>query len=207
MSDSAFDSISVVVLAAGNSTRMGVAKQLLDFRGQPLLRHAVQTALATGCGHVVAVLGAGWQHLLPVLRGLDVEVVLNDRWAQGMGTSIQAGLNGARARDAKGVILSLADQPFVTSESLAALVNAHHATTKAIVASRYSETVGVPVFFAREAFPSLLALGPDQGCKGAVLTAAAADRAYLLDCPEAAIDLDTPEDYRRAVTGDYVTKL
>jgi molybdenum cofactor cytidylyltransferase len=113
-----------------------------------------------------------------------------------MGTSIQAGLRALESSGVDGAILALADQPFVTSEFLSELVATHRETGKPIVASRYSGTAGVPAFFARKAFPLLLALKPDQGCKGVIL--GHPEDAVLMDCPEACIDIDTPEDYARA---------
>jgi molybdenum cofactor cytidylyltransferase len=70
-----------------------------------------------------------------------------------------------------------------------------------IVASRYSGTVGVPAYFAREAFPLLMALAPDKGCKGVIL--GRSDSALLVDCPDAAIDIDTPEDYQRVRSASF----
>ncbi|HEY1757390.1 MAG TPA: nucleotidyltransferase family protein [Bryobacteraceae bacterium] len=187
---------AVILLAAGNSARMGVAKQLLDFGGKPLVRHAAESAQASGCEPVVVVVGANAGEVRSALDGLSVEIIENERWPEGMGTSIQAGLRALENRDIGGAILALADQPFVTSEFLSGLAATHRETGKPIVAARYSGTAGVPVFFAREAFPLLMALKPDQGCKGVILGNSA--DALLVDCPEAAIDIDTPEDYTRA---------
>jgi molybdenum cofactor cytidylyltransferase len=177
--------------------RMGSAKQLLDFGGKPLLRHAVESAQGSGCDPVIVVLGANEAEIHPVLAGLDVEIVVNERWPEGMGTSIQAGLRALENRDVRGAILALSDQPFVTSDFLRGLVDRHHQSGRPIVAAQYSGTAGVPVFFAREAFPLLMALKPDQGCKGVIL--GHPGDALLVDCPEAAMDIDTPEDYARAM--------
>jgi molybdenum cofactor cytidylyltransferase len=189
---------AVILLAAGNSVRMGTAKQLLDFGGRPLLRHAVESAQASGCDPVIVVLGANEHEIRPVLTGLDVEIVVNERWAEGIGTSIQTGLRALENRDIGGAILALSDQPFVASEFLSGLVERHCRTGRPIVAAQYSGTAGVPVFFAREAFPLLMALKPDQGCKGVILSHPG--DALLVDCPEAAVDIDTPEDYARAMS-------
>lgn len=196
MHEAANDRIAVVLLAAGKSSRMGSAKQLLEFRGKPLLRHAAESAQASACGPVVVVLGADEREIRTALAGLSVEIVVNERWAEGMGTSIQAGLQALQRREIEGAILTLADQPFVTPEFLRGLAAKHRESGKPIVAARYSGTAGVPVFFAREAFPLLMALQPDQGCKGVIL--GHSGDALLVDCPEAAMDLDTPEDYARA---------
>jgi molybdenum cofactor cytidylyltransferase len=189
---------ALILLAAGNSSRMGAPKQLLDFHGAPLIRRAAETALIAACHPVVVVLGAREREIRPALDGLNVEIAVNDRWSDGMGSSIHCGLAALRGREVAGAILALADQPFVTPDYLSLLVASHVETGRAIVASRYSGTVGVPVFFSRCAFPLLESLGPREGCKGVIL---GAPDALLLDCPDAAIDIDTPADYARAVAG------
>jgi molybdenum cofactor cytidylyltransferase len=188
------ETYAIVLLAAGNSSRMGSPKQLLDFHGKPLLRHAAETAMATGC-KVIVVLGARAETVRPALLGLDLEVVLNERWSAGMGTSIQTGLTAAVNRGMKGVVLALADQPFVTAEHLRRLIERHQQTEHSIVAARYSNTVGVPAFFSHQAFSLLFSLGPDQGCKRIILEASL--ETLLIDLPEAAIDVDVTEDYLR----------
>jgi molybdenum cofactor cytidylyltransferase len=199
MSESAYKSSAIILLAAGNSSRMGSPKQLLNFNGVPLLRHAAETALRTGCGHVVVVLGAHAQRLYKVLWGLDVQIVLNPRWSDGMGTSIHAGLEAIKNANVTGAILALADQPFVTSEYLQSLIVKHDATGAEVVASQYSGTAGVPAFFSQTAFASLLGLQANQGCKGIVT--GTDHTVTFIDCPEAAMDVDTPEDYARVIAG------
>jgi molybdenum cofactor cytidylyltransferase len=187
---------ALILLAAGNSTRMGSAKQLLDFGGRPMLRIAVESAQSSGCDPVIVVLGANEAEIRPALTGLDVGIVVNERWSEGMGTSIQTGIRALENREIAGAILALSDQPFITSDFLRGLVESHRRSGKPIVAAQYSGTAGVPVFFAREMFPLLMELKPGQGCKGVILGRPA--EALLVDCPEAARDIDTPEDYARA---------
>lgn len=185
---------ALLLLAAGNSSRMGAFKQLLDFQGKTLLRHAAEVAIASGCDPVVVVLGAREQELRMTLAGLDVEVAVNRRWADGVGTSIQTGLRALETRDVRGTVVALADQPFVSSDFLRGLAVQRDEWNRSIIASRFAGTVGVPAFFARPAFPLLMALQPDQCCKGVILSHPG--DTLLVDCPEAAIDINTPEDYR-----------
>ena len=186
---------ALILLAAGSASRMGQAKQLLEFGGQPMVRHAAATALRAGCSPVIVVIGAHGAEVREALRELPVELVENPRWAEGMGTSIQAGLRALNGREASGAILALADQPFVSHEFLRRLTDEHTGSAKAIIASRYSGTVGVPVFFSHESLGLLERLKPAEGCKGVIL--GNAGDVLLLDCPEAATDIDTPEDYAR----------
>ena len=183
----------MVILAAGASTRMGSPKQLLDYRGQPLLRHAAQVALASCCEQVIVVLGANSASLRPTLAGLPVITMENPDWQAGMGTSIKAGIEIAVKHDLDGVILGLADQPLVDTGILDALVQHHLDSRLPIVTSEYAGTVGVPVFFASKYFPNLMALEPTQGCKGVILKHS--DEAARIACQEAEIDIDTKADY------------
>lgn len=185
--------VGVVILAAGESSRMGVPKQMLEFRGKPLVRHAALTAIEADA-KVAVVVGARAAEVRSALDGLAVTIVENLRFAEGMGTSIQAGLAAIEA-EIDGVILMLADQPLVSAGVLKGLVETHEATGMPIVAAQYSGTVGVPVFFGREFFGELHALAPGHGCKGVIL--AHPKQSTLVPCPEAEVDVDTPADYQR----------
>jgi len=194
INETEMNNIALVLLAAGGSTRMGSPKQLLSYNGQPLIRHAAQTALASGCDPVIVVLGSHIAEIRAALEGLDVVVVENAEWEAGMGTSICAGISGAEIMGCEGAILALADQPLITAEILQHLVDEHQETGRPIIASEYAGTVGVPVFFTREFFADLKALHPTEGCKGVIL--AHLDRSIRILCPEAETDIDTPGDYQ-----------
>ena len=113
-----------------------------------------------------------------------------------MGTSIQTGLRTLEHRPkVSGAILALADQPYITAAVYRLLVEQHLLTGKKLIAASYAETaetVGVPVYFSRASFPLLRALSPEQGCKGVILENAA--DCLRIDCPQAEIDVDIPED-------------
>ncbi|MBX3026073.1 nucleotidyltransferase family protein [bacterium] len=187
--------VALVLLAAGGSRRLGRPKQLLAFGGRTLVHHTASALLATPCRPLLVVLGAERDRTAAALVGLPVRIVDNRRWAEGIGTSIAAGIAAAAAHGAAGAVLALADQPRVTAASIERLLAARAATGHPIVASRYAATVGVPAFFAAEVFPQLLALDRDRGCKALILAAGA--QATFVDCPEAATDVDTAADYAR----------
>ena len=186
--------IALVLLAAGGSTRMGSPKQLLSSQGRPLVRHAAETAIASGCDPVFVVVGSHAEEIRAALEGLDIVIVENTDWEQGVGTSIRAGISGAEIMGSEGAILALADQPLVTAEILQRLVAEHEETGRPIIASEYADTVGVPAFFTREFFPKLKALLPTEGCKAVIL--ANLEQSIRISCPEAETDLDTPGDYQ-----------
>lgn len=187
--------IGLIILAAGEASRMGRPKQLLEFRGRPLVRHAAETALASVCRPVVVVLGHAAATIRPALDGAPVAIAENPDWHEGVAGSIRAGVRVLAPQAVDGLILMLADQPLVTPAMLNRLVETHRTESAPIVASEYSGTVGVPVFFSREFFPHLLALEANQGCKGVILMHR--DQARTIPCPEAAVDIDTPADYER----------
>jgi molybdenum cofactor cytidylyltransferase len=186
---------ALILLAAGNSSRMGEPKQLLEIHHKTLIRRAAETALASVCDSVIVVIGAEAARMRSALAGLAVETVENPEWRAGMGTSIRCGVEAAQSHDADGIILALADQPLVSAASLNKLVLTNRATSQPIVASWYADTVGVPAYFAREFFPHLIALNPEQGCQRLIL--AHPEATIRLACPEAEADIDTPEDFRR----------
>jgi len=198
------EGIGIVLLAAGESSRMGEPKQLLRFEGETLLGRAVRAALESGCRPVVVVLGAEASVLLEEVGATGVLTVVNQAWPEGMSSSIRCGLRALEAEDAGGavsaVILMLCDQPFVNADTLGRLVKAHSAGQALVVASEYEaageRTLGVPALFSRALFPELMLLRGAAGARGVIQRHLA--EASLIDAPEAAFDIDTPDDYRAA---------
>ena len=186
--------VAGVILAAGGSSRFGQVKQLLDWRGEPLVRRAARTALDAGLSPVVVVSGEATSQIGQALSGLPVNSVHNPEWEAGQSTSVKAGLRALPPETGAAIFL-LADQPKVTSSLLRLLVETHAASLAPLVAPQVEGRRGNPVLFDRDIFPDLMALSGDTG--GRLLFAR-----YPVDWvpwhdPALLLDIDTPEDYLR----------
>ena len=186
---------ALIILAAGASTRLGRPKQLLPFRGRSLLRHAAETALASVCRPVVVVLGAGAEQLRSELTALPV--TLNPAWAEGMASSIRAGLGTvtSEANEPDSVVIMLCDQPLITAATLDQLVKVHRTENRGIVACEYEDTLGVPALFSRKYFPELAGLAGDQGARKIIVKHN--NNLSRIPAPEAAFDVDRLEQAAR----------
>lgn len=187
--------IAAIILAAGAATRMGQLKQLLPYRGGSLIEHCIQQAEGAGFDPVIVVIGAEADAVRGRIAKYPVEIVENKAWAKGMGTSIAAGVQALErlGTDPAGVALLLADQPLVTAAHLAAMRTALTQTSAAVIAAEYNRTLGVPALFKRAMLPQLAALPPEVGARGLLRDAGIEVEAFPL--PEAASDIDTPEDF------------
>jgi len=185
--------VAAIVLAAGAATRMGRLKQLLPYRGRTLVEHSIRQAMDAGFEPVIVVVGAEAQAVMAAIAAELVEVARNDAWESGMGSSIAAGMRHVAAGERDAVAILLADQPLVTSAHLIAMAKLLEPTHIHIVAAEYSGTLGVPAIFKREMFPLLAALPPEAGARHLLREARLQIAVYPL--PEAAMDVDTPEDF------------
>lgn len=188
-------SIGIVILAAGESARMGGPKQLLGYRGKTLLLQSIYTALSLPDAPVVVVLGAHAAQIRALLDEPRVLVVENSDWRDGMGGSISTGLQALlTAHPAiSAVLFMVCDQPLLTATTLGILIATHQQSGRAIVASEYGGALGVPALFARSMFPELLALEGAEGARQIILAHRA--EAIGIPFPDGAVDLDTPADY------------
>lgn len=180
---------AALVLAAGASTRLGEPKQMVQLGGtngnERLLERAVRIASEARCSPVVVVLGARAGEILETCHLEGAIIVLNEGWAEGMGSSIRAGM-AVLASDIAGVILMTCDQPAVTVEHLGTLIM-HGLESGEPVASSYAGRRGVPAFLPVGLFAALGQLHGDEGARSLL----AASR--RVDLPGGELDVDTRE--------------
>lgn len=176
---------------------MGRPKQLLLWRGHPLVRHVAEIALAVPNTSVHVVLGAHREAVAEALQGLPLRLCTNEGWSEGMGASVCAGLRAVLDDEpaAAAVLFLLCDQPMITADLLCEMIRMHREGAE-IVAAFYRDTLGVPALFGASLYPELLALRGDQGAKKIIQRHR--DRAAVVPFQEAGVDFDTYEDYERA---------
>lgn len=187
--------IAAVVLAAGLSRRMGQAKLLMPVGGKALIRHAVETVLASGVDSVWVVTGPDVEPIAAALAGLDVQLVVNAAPEEGQAGSLRAGI-AALPASVDAVLIALGDQPALAPSIIPALLAARRTSAKLIVAPRYRDGQGNPVLFKREIFPELLRLTGDQGARPIIQKEPARVEWVELDLPMPP-DVDTPADYEK----------
>jgi xanthine dehydrogenase accessory factor len=195
--------IACAVLAAGGSSRLGRPKQLLSMAGEPLLQRILRAATAARCQHVAVVLGASAAQIEQALGPSRAELLHNERWAsEGMASSLHVAVHWARAHAADALLLAACDQPHLTVVQLDALITVFERERRT-VASRYSDTLGVPALVEARLFDALLGTRGDRGA-GSVLRSDAS--VLALDWPEGALDLDTQADVERFLAHDLTAR-
>jgi molybdenum cofactor cytidylyltransferase len=186
--------ISGIILAAGQSKRLGHPKQLLDICGQSVIRRVTQTAARSRPDSVLVVLGHAYADVLGELEGLDVQIVQNPDFATGQASSLRAGMN-ALSTESDAVLFLLGDQPTLASSVIDALIDTYETSGAAIVQARYRDRPGHPVLFARPLFAELTAITGDQGARDDIRRHAT--EVQYVDFDEVAPpDIDTGADYQ-----------
>jgi xanthine/CO dehydrogenase XdhC/CoxF family maturation factor/CTP:molybdopterin cytidylyltransferase MocA len=181
--------VATIVLAAGGSRRLGQPKQLVTVDGESLVRRVARTCLDARSGPVAVVLGSHATEVANALGSLPVAHVVNVTWAEGIASSIRAGVAWAETTTARAIQIVLGDQPLLASTHLGALRSAWLAGAPA-VGSRYQGTVGAPALFDRALWPELLQLTGDQGA-GRLLRDS---KVAAVDWEGGSVDVDTVED-------------
>ena len=181
--------IPAVILAAGASRRLGAPKQALLWQGEALLHRAARVALESVYSPVIVVLGAAMEASLEALAGLGVDIVVNPAWAEGMGSSIRAGV-AALPEDAKAVLLLVCDQPALSREHLEEIRRLHGQAPDQVIVSAYAGIRGVPALVPKGRFPELQALAGDRGAQGLFRCGDLREVPF----PGGDLDVDTPGD-------------
>ena len=195
MYNSSANKVAILILAAGEASRMGSIKQLLPWHNTTLLGNAIKNAKQTRLD-VYIILGANAQEIQKEIKE-DVFIIINNNWKIGLGSSIASGVEliGMNAKDYDGVLVMLADQPFIDSSYLTKLIELFSKTDKGIIATNYGNKLGVPAIFSKAYFKELQRLNNDFGAKDILKTYIADSISIAPNGKEK--DIDTVEDYTK----------
>jgi molybdenum cofactor cytidylyltransferase len=186
---------AVIILAAGNSSRLGTPKQLIPFNHKTLLRHVIDEAIEAAAEYVIVITGANADGILQDIDQDYLHIVFNKDWETGMVSGIVAGVNKAVALNSAidKIIITVCDQPFVTADLFRQLYIKQDETKQPIVACAYADTIGIPVLFTNKYFDDLLSLKGHEGAKR-ILKLYPEDVVTVM-FPQGNIDIDTKDDY------------
>ncbi|GEN75417.1 nucleotidyltransferase family protein [Chryseobacterium hagamense] len=190
------DQTAIIILAAGNSSRLGEPKQLLTYKGKSLLRHtADEASLVTS--KVLIVTGEENPEIAEQLTGFHC--IPNENWAEGMASSLKTGLQETLQRFPETVqfIFTVCDQPFISASVFKALIEKKNTSPKGIVASAYADTLGVPVLFSSSYLKELFNLNGQEGARK--LIQRYRDDTASVPFEQGSWDIDTPEDYQKLI--------
>ncbi|MBZ4034060.1 nucleotidyltransferase family protein [Flavobacterium sp. 17A] len=186
----------IIILAAGNSSRLGRPKQLLKYKDSTLLKNTISQALKVENSFVIVVTGSNHDLIEKELNSPEILFSFNSEWETGMSSSIVKGIKELVLvnPDCEQCILAVCDQPFVTNEVFENLIIEANKTKKGIAASAYSETLGTPVLFQKKYFQELLELNGQEGAKK--LIKKYTEDVVSVSFEKGNIDIDTEEDYK-----------
>ncbi|MDD2303563.1 MAG: nucleotidyltransferase family protein [Prolixibacteraceae bacterium] len=189
--------IPILLMAAGGSSRMGQPKQLLPWGNRTLIEHQILTLLETD-NPINVVLGSNSDLVIPVIEKYSVNIFTNTDWKSGMGSSISFGISQTKDRftDVSGVLITLLDQPLITTAYIEKMLASFQPGSQQILVSHSdSGWTGVPVLFDACYFNELTELRDDEGAKKIIKRHD--ENLILVDGGELLEDMDTMETYQQ----------
>ncbi len=184
------NTLAVLVLAAGTSSRLGKPKQLVLYEGKTLLWHTCSKALKLS-RNVFVVLGAKQKECKEVIKDFDVNIIFNEEYEEGLSSSIKAGIKNVQSYEK--VLVLLCDQPLMPLSHLEKLIQKSLSENK-IISSFYKNNVAVPAIFPKSVYEQLLCLRGDKGAKAIIKSNS---HNYIILEDELSFDVDTQDDVNK----------
>ncbi|MCF8273220.1 MAG: nucleotidyltransferase family protein [Flavobacteriaceae bacterium] len=188
--------LAILILAAGNASRMGFPKQLLKWKNSNLLQHAINSLKDIKNNGIYLVLGANFEQIITEIHTKNITVLKNDAWNEGLGSSIAFGVAQISKfqPEIEQVLIMLADQPLIDTHYLNLLINTHFQNQSHITCTLYkNQKLGVPAIFRKPYFEELAQLKGDKGAKN--LLEKHSDNVVSIDGSHVFFDIDSKEDY------------
>ncbi|WP_186757746.1 nucleotidyltransferase family protein [Echinicola salinicaeni] len=183
---------NILILAAGKSTRLGRAKQLLKFKGKSLLQNTIDACADLGSKEIIVVLGAHSDQIKSQLDLNKISLLYNPDYESGLASSISIGMKYLEGQS-KATLILVCDQAYIHARHLQNLVNTWRNHITKIICSSYSQTIGVPAIFPSTYYNDLMHLKGDKGAKMILLK----HKYNLISLPfeGGEVDIDTEQDY------------
>jgi len=187
--------VSAILLAAGESKRMGQMKQLMPFGRSTILGEAINNLLSSAVNEVILVLGYKADEVIRTSIGRPVKLVINPYYWQGMSTSIIAGMNHVDTR-AQAIMIALGDQPLISSQTINTLIKEFQSHDKGIAVPTYRGKRGHPIIFGIKYKRKLLELKGDIGGRKIIEDHPDDVLEVEVASESVVVDFDTKNDYR-----------
>ncbi|NIS81693.1 MAG: NTP transferase domain-containing protein [Anaerolineales bacterium] len=193
--------IAAVLLAAGESKRMGAPKMSLPWvRDRSVIAEMVEIFREGGASPIIVVTGGDRQVVEDSLAGADVHIVHNPNFARGeMLSSVKSGLIAVQEFSVDAVMVCPGDLPLLLADTVCALIERWQRDPQAILVPSYQDRRGHPVVLAKEVWPSILALGEDQTLREYLKKNETSIAYLVVEDPGIRVDIDTPKEYRNAL--------
>lgn len=189
--------VTILILAAGSSSRMGKIKQLLPWKDSTLLEHSIKIAKLSKASEVLVVLGSNAKLIKENIKTDNVSFLENTNWELGLGTSISCGVNFLmhNNKDTDAILVLLADQALIDTEYLNEMIDRFTSNKIDLIATRYGDKIGVPALFKQIYFTDLQNLDGDQGAQ--LLLKKFEDKVVSMNPVGKTFDVDTLVDYNK----------
>lgn len=184
-------SIGCLILAAGESKRMGQPKQLLKWENQTFIEHTFNIAQLSGFEEIKIVLGAFSEKILPAVKNLKADILINHEWEKGMGSSLKFGLK--EFYNETGILVLLVDQPLIKPGYLQKMANFFLSQKPLAVVSNYENNPGPPAIFSSSLIRKILKLDENNGAQK--LLKKHIDEVIIMPTTQDLKDFDFPEDF------------
>ncbi len=191
----------IVIIAAGESKRLGTPKQLLVYEGKTLINRLIDIVKITGSYPITIVLGANAEKIQSQLTETDLHIVYNSQWEEGMASSISLGVEMATKNfdHLDGIMILVCDQPHINTNNIHSLIELQRQTKLPIAACYYENILGTPALFHQSLFADLMSLKGDIGAKK--LIKLREEEVAKLHFNKGILDIDTMEDYKFLLKG------
>ncbi len=191
--------LAAVILSAGESSRMGSPKALLDYQGRPFLEHLLEATRHPKIGLTRVVLGANAKTIREKLKLDPAAVIINREWKKGQLSSIQAAIRTLRSGETDGILLCLIDHPLISAALVGQLVHQFYESGKLIVIPTYNTKRGHPIILSSALYGELLEAPPEVGARAVVWN----HRDDVLEMPTeeegVVLNLNDPDTLQRAM--------